>query len=36
MNIDEKISFEAREKMVFEIAETGGNEVFFRGILDEE
>ena len=35
MNIDEKISFEAREKMVFEIAETGGNEVFFRGILDE-
>ena len=35
MNIDEKISLEAREKMVFEIAETGGNEVFFRGILDE-
>lgn len=35
MNIEEKISFEAREKMVFEIAETGGNEVFFRGILDE-
>lgn len=35
MNIEEKISFEAREKMAYEIAETGGNEVFFRGILDE-
>ena len=35
MNIEEKISLEAREKMAFEIEESGGNEVFFRGILDE-
>lgn len=35
MNIEEKIYLEAREKMVFEINESGGNEVFFRGILDE-
>lgn len=35
MNIEEKISSEARERMAFEIAETGGNEIFFRGILDE-
>ncbi len=35
MNIEDKISFEARERMAFEIAEAGGNEVFFRGILDE-
>ncbi|WP_300357992.1 helicase C-terminal domain-containing protein [Fusobacterium sp.] len=35
MNIEEKISLEAREKIAFEINESGGNEVFFRGILDE-
>ncbi len=35
MNIEEKISLEAREKIAFEISESGGNEVFFRGILDE-
>lgn len=35
MNIEEKISLEAREKMAFEIEKSGGNEVFFRGILDE-
>ena len=35
MNIEEKISLEARNKMAFEISESGGNEVFFRGILDE-
>lgn len=35
MSIDEKISQRAREIMAEEIAEAGGNEVFFRGILDE-
>ena len=36
MNIEEKISQRAIEIMAEEIAESGGNEVFFRGILNEE
>lgn len=36
MSIEEKISFEAREKMAFAIEEAGRNEVFFRGILNED
>lgn len=35
MNIEEKISSEAREKIQLEIEEADGNEVFFRGIPDE-
>lgn len=35
MDIKEKISSEARERMRIEIAEAQGNEVFFRGIPDE-
>ncbi|UYI77952.1 MAG: hypothetical protein OGM09_12420 [Fusobacterium varium] len=35
MDINEKISLNAREIMKIEIEEAGGNEVFFRGIPDE-
>lgn len=35
MEIKEKISFEAREIIKDEIEKAGGNEVFFRGIPDE-
>lgn len=35
MDIKEKISSEARERMRIEIVEAQGNEVFFRGIPDE-
>ncbi len=35
MDIKEKISSEAREIMIQEISEAQGNEVFFRGIPDE-
>lgn len=36
MNIEDKISLEARDKMRLEIEKVDGNEVFFRGIPDEE
>lgn len=36
MNIEEKINIEIREKMRKEIEEAQGNEVFFRGIPDED
>ena len=35
MDINEKISLNAREIMKLEIEEAGGNEVFFRGIPNE-
>lgn len=35
MNIREKITSDIREKMKLEIEKAGGNEVFFRGIPDE-
>ncbi|MEG3012942.1 MAG: hypothetical protein RR795_00620 [Cetobacterium sp.] len=36
MNIEEKISSEARERILSEIKKAKGNEVFFRGIPDED
>ncbi|MGL6169353.1 MAG: JAB domain-containing protein, partial [Fusobacteriaceae bacterium] len=36
MNIKDKISLSAMEKMREEIKSVEGNEVFFRGILNEE
>ncbi len=36
MNINEKINPEIQKEMQEKISEAGGNEVFFRGVLDEE
>lgn len=36
MNIENKISLACRKKIVEEIKNSGGNEVFFRGILNDE